>query len=118
MEHAGRWIAWTQDRQRIVAVADSFSDAMAQALAQGESNPYVKKAPGVSPKVASKPFAIREDESPNIIDDVRKVFPDADAWLNAPNDLLGGEKPCDLIRTEREREVRYLLRGLEDGITT
>ena len=36
----------------------------------------------------------------------------------APNNLLGGEKPRDLIRTEREQEVRYLLRGIQDGITT
>jgi len=78
----------------------------------------VKKAPGVSPKAARKPFAILEVESPNILDDVRKVFPDSKAWLDAPNDSLGGEKPRDLIGTEREWEVRQLLRGIEDGITT
>jgi Protein of unknown function (DUF2384) len=118
MEHAGRWVAWTRDRQRILAVADSFADAMTQALAAGEQDPYVKKAPGVSLETGRKPFAILEDESPNIIDDVRKVLSDPEAWLDAPNDSLGGEKPRDLINTEREREVRYLLRGIEDGITT
>lgn len=118
MEHAGRWIAWTRDRQRILAVADSFTDAMKQAEAAGESDPYVKKAPGVSPKAARKPFAILDDESPDILDDVRKVIPHHKTWLDAPNDSLGGEKPRDLIGTEREREVRYLLRGIEDGITT
>src|SRR5205085_5607469 len=102
----------------ILAVADSFADAMTRALAAGELDPYVKKAPGVSLAASRRPFAILEDESPNIIDDVRKVFPDPEAWLDAPNDSLGGEKPRDLISTEREREVRYLIRGIEDGITT
>jgi hypothetical protein len=118
MDHAGRWVAWTRDRQRILAVADSFADAMTQALAAREPDPYVKKMPGTSPKASRKQFAILEDESPNIIDDVRKAFPDPDAWLESPNDSLGGEKPRDLISTEREAEVRYLLRAIEDGITT
>jgi hypothetical protein len=118
MEYAGRWVAWTRDRQRILAVADSFADVMKKAMESGESDPYVKKAPGVSPENARKPFAILEDESPNIIDDVSKVFPDPDTWLDAPNSSLGGEKPRDLIRTGKEQEVRYLLRGIKDGITT
>ncbi len=118
MVHAGRWVAWTRDRQRVVAVADSFSDVVKEALAAGEPDPYVKKAPGALRKTARKSFALLEDESSNILDDIRKVFPDPDAWLDAPNDLLGGEKPRDLISTEREQEVRYLLRGIEDGITT
>jgi hypothetical protein len=118
MQHSGRWVAWSRDRQRILAVANSFADAMRQALTAGEHDPYVKKIPGVSPASRRMPFAILEDESPNIIDDIRKVFPDSEAWLNTPNNSLGGEKPRDLISTDREREVRYLLRGIEDGITT
>ena len=73
MEHAGRWVAWTRDRQRILAVADSFADAMTQALAAGEQDPYVNKAPGVSLDAGRKPFVILEDDSPNIIDDVRRL---------------------------------------------
>jgi Protein of unknown function (DUF2384) len=118
MEYAGRWVAWTRDRQRVLAVADSFADVMKQAIASGEPDPYVKKAPRVSPDAAGKAFAILEDESANIIDDVSEVFPDPEAWLDAPNSSLGGAKPRDLITTEREREVRYLLRGIKDGITT
>jgi hypothetical protein len=118
MEHKGRWVAWTRDRQRVIAVADSFADVMKQAIASGEPDPYVKKAQGVSPEAARKPFAILEDESSNILDDVGKVFPDPETWLDSPNSSLGGEKPRNLISTEREREVRYLLRGIKDGITT
>jgi hypothetical protein len=118
MEYAGRWVAWTRDRQRILAVADSFADVMNQAIRSGEPDPYVKKVPGVSPEVSHKPFVILEDESSNILDDVRKVVPDAEVWLDSPNSSLGGERPRDLIGTEMEREVRYLLRGIRDGITT
>jgi hypothetical protein len=118
MEYPGRWVAWTRDRQRVLAVADSFADVMRQAIASGEPDPYVKKAPGGLPEAARKPFALLEDESPNILDDISKVFPDPEAWLDAPNSSLGGEKPRDLIGTEREPEVRYLLRGIQDGITT
>jgi hypothetical protein len=118
MEHTGRWVAWTRDRQLVLAVADSFADVMQQALASGEPDPYVKKAPGVSPEAARKPFALLEDESANIIDDAAKLFPVPEAWLDAPNIALGGERPRDLIRTAREPEVRYLLRGIQDGIPT
>jgi hypothetical protein len=118
MEHAGRWVAWTRDRQRVLAVADSFAEVMQQALASGETAPYVKKAPRVAPDPAATTVAILDDESPDIRDDISKLFPAPDAWLDAPNSFLGGEKPRDLIGTEREREVRDLLRGVQDGITT
>jgi Protein of unknown function (DUF2384) len=91
---------------------------MNQAIRSGESDPYVKKIPGVSPEGARKPFVVLEDESPNIIDDVSKFVPNAEVWLDSPNSFLGGEKPRDLIGTEMEREVRDLLRGIKDGITT
>jgi Protein of unknown function (DUF2384) len=118
MEYAGRWVAWTRDRQRVLAVADSFTDVMNQAIRSGESEPYVKKVRGVSPESIRKPFVLLEDESPNIIDDVRKVIPNSEAWLDSPNCWFGGEKPRDLIGTEMEWEVRDLLRGIRDGITT
>jgi hypothetical protein len=118
MEHAGRWVAWARDRKRVLAVADSFAEVMKQAAAAGEKDPYVKKAPGISPNAVRERIAVFEDESPDILDDVSQVFPDSDAWLDAPNSLLGGDKPRDLIGTEREREVRDLLRGIRDGITT
>jgi hypothetical protein len=46
------------------------------------------------------------------------VIPNAEAWLDSPNISLGGEKPRELIGTDMEPEVRYLLRGIKDGITT
>jgi Protein of unknown function (DUF2384) len=118
MEYAGRWVAWTNDRQRVLAVADSFADVVDQAARSGEPDPYVNKVPGVSPESARKPFMILDDESSNIVDDVSKVVPDAEVWLDSPNSSLGGERARDLIGTDMEQDVRYLLRGIKDGITT
>jgi Protein of unknown function (DUF2384) len=118
MQYAGRWVAWTRDRRRILAVANSFADVVKQANRSGESDPYVKKVPGVSLEGIRKPFVILDDESTNIVEDVSKLIPDAEEWLDSPNSLLGGERPRDLIGTDMEPEVRYLLRGIRDGITT
>jgi hypothetical protein len=46
MKQAGRWVAWTRDRKRVLAVADSFPEVMSQATQSGESDPYVKKIQG------------------------------------------------------------------------
>ena len=78
----------------------------------------MKKAPGIAPETKRKPFTLLEDESSNIIDDVNKIFSTPEDWLDAPNDLLGGEKPADLLGTDREVELRYILRGIQDGIIT
>jgi Protein of unknown function (DUF2384) len=118
MQYEGRWVAWTRDRRRIVAVANSFADVVKQANRSGESDPYVKKLPGVSPEGIRKPFVILDDESTNIEEDVSKLIPDAEEWLDSPNSLLRGERPRDLIGTDMEPEVRYLLRGIRDEITT
>ena len=39
-------------------------------------------------------------------------------WMDAPNDQLGGEKPRDLIGTNREQRLRDLLRAIRYGIPT
>lgn len=114
MKHAGRWVAWTRDRRRVVAVADSFADVMRRAIRSGESDPYVKKVPG-APR---EPAVTLEDESSDIMDDVIEAVPDAEVWLDSPNGSLGGQRPRNLIGTEMERDVRDLIRGIKDGITT
>ena len=86
---------------------------MSQAIRSGESDPYVKKIPGVSPADARKPFVILDDESSNIVDDVSKVVPDAELWLDSPNNSLGGERPRDLIGTEMEPEVHTYFGALK-----
>jgi hypothetical protein len=118
MEYAGRWVAWSRNRERVIAVADTYADVMKQALAAGEANPFVKKAPGISPTEARQPFTLLEDESPDILEDLKPLIPELEEWLDTPNVFLGGEKPRDLIGTDREEQIRDLLRGIKHGISS
>lgn len=42
--------------------------------------------------------------------------PEADRWLAAPNDLLGGASPCDAIARGQTERVSEMLIRLEEGI--
>jgi hypothetical protein len=55
-------------------------------------------------------------EEPDIRKDIASVVQDPDGWLSQPNDQLGGQKPGDLIGTEREQSVRDLLRAIKHGM--
>ncbi|MDQ2686833.1 MAG: MbcA/ParS/Xre antitoxin family protein [Armatimonadota bacterium] len=41
---------------------------------------------------------------------------EADRWLSAPNDLLGGASPCDAIARGQTERVSEILVRLEEGI--
>ena len=117
-EEPGKWIAWSKARRAVLAVADTYTDALRLTADLGEWEPEIDKAPGIHPTAAARPFTLIDDESPNILEDVRRIIPDADEWLDTPNTHLWFEKPRDLIGTDRERQMRYLLRGIRNGITT
>lgn len=113
----GHWVAWDRERKKVLAVGDDFWEVLQKALATGEEEPHVEKTPGIHPAVAERPFTLQEGESPDIIEDVKKAFPGyADEWLDTPNPLVGGARPRDVIGTEQEKELRYYLRGIRDGI--
>jgi hypothetical protein len=57
-------------------------------------------------------------EEKDIRREVASVVTDPADWLNEPNDQLGGERPKDLIGTEREQHVRDLLRAIKHGMPT
>jgi len=40
----------------------------------------------------------------------------ADEWLDAPNDQLGGARPWDLIGTDQEPLLRNLVRAAKHGV--
>jgi hypothetical protein len=44
-EYAGKWIAWSPDGMRIVAVADSFARAERAAAAAGFPNVAIERVP-------------------------------------------------------------------------
>ena len=58
------------------------------------------------------------DENVDIRKEASDVVADAGQWLDMPNDQLGGQRPRDLIGTDREQAVRDLLRALKQGMPT
>ncbi len=48
--YEGKWVAMSDDEEKVIAASDSFSEARGQALAKGERNPVMLKVP---PKDAS-----------------------------------------------------------------
>ena len=115
---AGKWIAWDENQERPLAAADTFADILATVEQMGLVDPIITKAPGLHPALAARPFELIEGESPDILEDIRATIPDAEVWLDTPNTRLWGQKPRDLIGTPDERQLRYLLRGLWNGITS
>lgn len=73
-----------------------------------------KKRPPRSPA----PNGLFPDEEPDIRKEAASVLADPRDWLDMPNDQLGGERPNDLIGTEREQAVRDLLRAVKHGMPT
>ena len=114
----GQWVAWDKHQEHVLAAADTYPEMMARISELGLGDPVVEKAPGIHPLVAAKEFTLLPNESSDIIDDVRMTIPDPDLWLDTPNTRLWCEKPRDLIGTEQERQLRYLLRGIRSGITS
>jgi hypothetical protein len=47
LEHAGQWIAWTQDMDRVVAAGDDPETVQAEARAAGVENSVVEWVPPV-----------------------------------------------------------------------
>jgi uncharacterized protein (DUF2384 family) len=65
---------------------------------------------------------MRNSKFPGEKKDIRKeieaLVDEPEKWLDAPNDQLGGERPRDLISTDREQVLRDLLRAIRYGIPT
>jgi hypothetical protein len=58
------------------------------------------------------------EEKADIREEAATLVADVEAWLNTPNDRLGGLKPNDLIGTEQEQHLRDLLRAIKYGMPT
>lgn len=117
-DYQGMWIAWDDEQENILASADTYPQLMERIAALGLNDPVVETAPGLHPAVAARKFTLFSDESPNILDDVRKTIPDPEEWLDTPNTRLWCKKPRELIGTSDEVQLRYLLRGIWSGITS
>jgi hypothetical protein len=117
-EHSGKWIAWRPTDKVVLAAADTYAEIMQAVGDPVPADLVIEKAPGVHRAVAERKFQLLDDESPDILEEVRSTIPDADRWLSTPNTRLWFEKPRDVIGTPREVYVRYLLRGIRNGITS
>jgi len=54
-------------------------------------------------------------EHKDILIDVLDLIPDPDAWLDTPNARFAGDKPRELIGTDREWNLRNMLRAIKYG---
>lgn len=72
-----------------------------------------KRAPRKRPS-----YPLLPGEKADIRKEAASLIADADRWLDTPNARLGGEKPNDLIGTDREWILRSLLRAFKYGIPT
>src|SRR5262249_54019712 len=114
-EYSGKWLAWDADHKSILAAADTYPEIMAFVAQAGQPDLRVERARGLHPAVAEHPFVLLEDESPDVLDDVRKTIPDPEEWLDTPNTRLWCRKPRELIGTPQEKYLRYILRGIRSG---
>ena len=58
------------------------------------------------------------DEQADIRQEIVTLVDQPDKWLEMPNNRLGGQKPKDLIGTEREQLLRDLLRAIKYGMSS
>lgn len=56
------------------------------------------------------------DELADLKDLISEVVDKPDDWMDHPNDQLGGDKPNDLIGTDREGLLRELIRAIKVGM--
>ena len=79
-----------------------------------------RRRPAAKKKPASQLAAdgLLPGEDKDIRKEVAGVVADPDDWLASPNDQLGGQRPADLIGTDREQHVRDLLRAIKHGMPT
>ena len=55
------------------------------------------------------------DETADLKGLILSVVPDAEHWMDTPHYLLGGNKPKDLIGTDKEGPLRNLVRAIKIG---
>jgi hypothetical protein len=66
-----------------------------------------------SPQLAPDP-----DETADLNTLLTEVVPDPETWKLAPNPVLGGKRPLDLIGTPQEQVLRDLLRAAKHGMAS
>jgi hypothetical protein len=65
---------------------------------------------------ARKRQADVDEETGPILDLIDEVILKPRDWINIPNENLGGERPIDLIGTDKEGILRNLTRAIKHGM--
>ncbi len=117
-EYHGKWIAWDEKQEQVVAADDTYLGLLHRVEQMGLVDPQIERAPVVDSALAEAPLALLEGESPDILEDLRQTIPDTDEWLDTPNTRLWFKKPRELLGTPQERQLRDLLRGIWSGVTS
>lgn len=112
---AGKWIAVDDDQERVLAWADTFPQLLELIEQKGLGDPEIHIAPGFPPNFYENAAKLLEGESPEILTDIYKTIPEAEQWLNTPNDYFGSKAPRELIGTPNEWQLRFMLRRIWYG---
>ncbi len=64
----------------------------------------------------SSAYDLFSDEEVDLKKEIGKIVKDPDRWMKTPHDLLGGQKPLDLIGTDKEQQLRDLIRSIKHGM--
>ena len=116
-EHPGHWIAWDAGTRAVLAIGNDYAAVMKRVPDPQDPHLVVDVAPGIHPLAAARRFVRLKDESPDILEDVRKYWGGAaDERLDSPNAWFDGHKPRELIGTADEEAVRNLIRAIRTGI--
>lgn len=60
-----------------------------------------------------------EDEHPDIVEDIKEMFPDAwMEWITSPNIRFGSKTPLEIIQQGKAHWIREVLRSIKCGVMT
>jgi Protein of unknown function (DUF2384) len=57
-----------------------------------------------------------DEETSDLRNEAAKIVTNPDLWLHTPNDQLSGESPIDVIGTDKEFQLRALIRSVKHGV--
>ena len=73
---------------------------------------------GKQPVALASSNGLLPGEDADILREVGNLVADPESWLDASHARLGGNRPRDLIGTDREQFLRDLLRAIKYGMPT
>lgn len=82
------------------------------------SNGRTKTGKPKKPRLSKMGYKLFEDELPDLYEQLKRDYEHVEDWLDTPNEALWGERPRDMIGTEKEIHLRDFLRRIRYGLMT